>query len=109
MSEFEAALYTRLLIGSGIVLALGWLSVSFMAPGRARSAVEWISAMAMYVAIGSIMARLFHRFWIADNELLIGVFGFLCLIFGSGFVVSTVMLFRALAGRDIDSGAGATH
>ena len=107
MSEFEVAFYRQLLMGAGIVLTLGWLTVSFMAPGRTRSVVEWISAMALYVAIGSIMARLFHRFWIEDNEALIGIFGFLCLIFGSGLVVSFALLLRTLAGRD--SGADAAH
>jgi hypothetical protein len=109
LSEFETTLYTQILMVSGVILAIGWISVSFMAPGRARSVVEWISAVAMYSAIGSIMARLFHRFWIADNEALIGVFGFLCLVFGSGLVVSLAMVIRALAGRDAGADAGATH
>jgi hypothetical protein len=109
VSEFETALYGQLLLGAGIVLAAGWLLVSFMAPGRGRSVVEWISAVAMYVAIGSIMARLLHRFWIADNEALIGVFGFLCLVFGSGLLVSFVLLLRTIAGRDAGPAAGATH
>ena len=103
------ALYRQILIGTGVVLALGWLAVSLMAAGRVRSVIEWISAMAMYVAIGSIMARLFHRFWIADNEPLIGIFGFFCLVFGSGLVVSLVMCVRAMAGRDVGGSVGATH
>lgn len=109
MSELETALYRNLLIGSGVVLVIGWLAVSFLAPGRLRSVLEWVSTMAMYVAIGSIMARLFHRFWIADNEALIGVFGFLVVVFGGGLLVSTVMFVRALAGRDAGPGASATH
>ncbi len=109
MSEFETALYGQLLLGAGIVLAAGWLSVSFMAPGRVRSAIEWLSAVAMYLAIGSIMARLLHRFWIADSAALIGVFGFLCLIFGAGLLVSFVLLLRTIAGRDAGPAAGATH
>jgi hypothetical protein len=109
LSEFESALYAQILAVSGVVLAIGWLSVSFMAPGRARSVVEWLSAVAMYTAIGSIMARWFHRFWIADNEAMIGVLGFLCLVFGSGLVVSLVMVVRTLAGRDVGADAGAVH
>lgn len=109
MGEFETALYGQILAGAGIVLVAGWLAVSSMAPGRARSIVEWVATVAMYLAIGSIMARLLHRFWIADNELLIGAFGFLCLVFGSGLIVSLALLLRAVAGRDSGPGAGAVH
>lgn len=109
MGELETALYGQILAGAGAVLAIGWLAVSFMKPGRARSVVEWTATVAMYVAIGSIMARLLHRFWIADNEALIGIFGFLCLVFGSGLLVSLVLLVRTLAGRDSGAGAGAVH
>ncbi len=109
MGELETALYGQILAGAGAVLATGWLAVSFMKAGRTRSVVEWIATVAMYVAIGSIMARLLHRFWIADNEALIGVFGFLCLVLGSGLLVSLALLLRALAGRDSGAGAGAVH
>ena len=109
MSEFESALYTRILMGSGAVLVLGWLAVSFMKEGRARSVLEWVSAVAMYTAIGSIMCRLLHTFWIQDKMALVGLFAFLCLVFGSGLLVSLVMVFRAAAGRDVGAGAGATH
>lgn len=109
MGALEIAVYGRILLGSGIVLAACWLAISFMAPGRARTSLEWLATVAMYLAIGSIMARLLHRFWIADNEALIGAFGFLCFVFGSGLVVSCVFLMRALAGRSAGAGAGAVH
>lgn len=109
MSELELSIYTVILIVSAIVLALCWLAVSFLAPGRGRAVLEWVAAVAMYAAIGSIMTRLLHRFWIDDRMLLVGVFGFLVLVFGSGFVVSLVMTLRAAAGRDVGAGEGATH
>lgn len=109
MSEFESALYTRILIGSGVVLALGWLAVSFLKAGRARSVLEWVSAVAMYSAIGSIMTRLLHRFWIEDRMALVGVFAFLCVVFGGGLVVSLVMTVRAAAGRDGGAESSAAH
>lgn len=109
MSEFESALYTRILIGSGIVLALGWLAVSFLKDGRARSVLEWVSAVAMYSAIASIMTRLLHRFWLEDQMALVGLFAFLCLVFGGGLVVSLVMTFRAAVGRDGGAEGSAAH
>ncbi len=109
MGEVEAALYGRLLVGGAVVLVVAWLGVSFLPQGRTRSAVEWIATVAMYVVIGSVMARLFRRFWFADNSALIGVFGFLCLVFGAGLLTSLAMLARALAGRDHGAGEGATH
>ncbi len=109
LSDFELAIYTEILIGSGIVLVIGWLLVSFLPDGRARSVFEWVSAVAMYSAIGSIMFRLLHRFWIDDNMILVGLFAFLCFIFSSGLLVSLVMTLRAAAGKDVGAGASATH
>ena len=37
MSEVEIALYQQILIGAGVVFALGWLSVAFLTAGRARA------------------------------------------------------------------------
>ncbi|CAG1002381.1 hypothetical protein MYXO_03125 [Myxococcaceae bacterium] len=108
MSESESAFYTRILIASAAVLVVGWLSVSFSKQGRLRSVLEWVSAVAMYSAIGSIMFRLLHRFWIEDRIALVGLFGFLVLVFGSGLLVSLVMTIRAAVGKDIGEEAGAT-
>jgi len=109
VSEFEIAVYGWTMKGAGAVLVLAWLLVSLLAPGRLRSVLGWIGAIAMYVAIGSIFARWFHSFWIQGNEALVGVFGFLLLVFGAGFVVSVVSGLRALAGHDMGGSAGATH
>jgi hypothetical protein len=109
VSEFELACYHHALVVAGILLASGWLSVSFLPPGRARTVVEWLSAMALYVAISVIMLRLFRRFWIEDDDALMGLFGFLCLLFGSGLLLSAVQCFRALVGSDPGSGDGVTH
>jgi len=96
-------------IGAAALVAIGWLLVSFLAPGRARTMLEWLSALSLYVVLVSIMANGFRRFWAADNELLIGVFGFLIFLFGSGFLLTAVFTVRELVGRGASVGEGATH
>jgi hypothetical protein len=96
-------------IGAAGVVGVGWLLVSFLQPGRGRSIIEWLSALALYLVIVSMMANGFRRFWAADNELLIGVFGFLVFLFGTGFLLTIVMAIREITGRGGPAGPGATH
>ncbi len=51
------------MVGYGAVglLLLGWLAVSFMAPGAKRAVIEWSSATAMFVALLSLFANLLVR------------------------------------------------
>jgi hypothetical protein len=95
-------------IGAAAVVGAGWLLVSFLSPGRGRTILEWLSALSLYVVLVSIMANGFRRFWAADNELLIGVFGFLIFLFGTGFIVTAVLAVRELSGGG-PSDHGATH
>lgn len=86
------------------VLALGWLVVSFTKPGHARTRVEWLSALAMYVVILCIMANGLLRF--GESSLLLGLtFGVLVVVFGAGTITTLVFLLRELAGS---SGKGAS-
>lgn len=100
MSEVEIALYQQILIGAGVVFALGWLSVAFLTAGRARAVAEWISVVAMYAAVLSLTAHQLQRVWLDGRRSMIGLFAFLSFVFASGLVVSGVRLVRALAGRD---------
>jgi hypothetical protein len=95
-------------IGAGTVLALGWLWVSFQAPGRKRSVVEWTSALAMYLLLLMLMAAQFHRFWDDGRWVMMTTFGFLVFLFGSGFIVTFVLLLRELVGKK-SAGTDATH
>lgn len=103
------SVFTMIAIGAAALVAMGWLLVSFLAPGRTRTMIEWLSALSLYAVLVSIMANGFRRFWAADNELLIGVFGFLIFLFGSGFLVTAVFAIRELAGSGPAVGGEATH
>lgn len=86
------------------LLALGWIVVSFAKPGRGRTIVEWISALAMYVVILCIMTNGLIRF--GENSLALRLtFGFLVLLFGAGTLTTLVFLLRELSGSE---GKGAT-
>lgn len=98
-----------ILVACAALLVLAWLSASLLRPGRGRSIMEWLGAIAMYAAIASIMGRLLLRFWADDQTALAVLFGFLVLVFGSGFLVSLVMTARAALGREDPGGGGATH
>ncbi len=83
-------------IGVGAVgcLVIGWLLVSFLAPSRGRTLLEWLSASALYVALLCLFASLLLRAWQAQNWLALVAFGLLALIFVGGLAVSVVMTVR---------------
>ena len=95
-------------IGAAALLAIGWLIVSFQAPGRTRSILEWASALAMYLLLFVLMASQLQRFLGAGKWLLVCSFAFLCGLFGTGFVVTGVLLVREILGKS-DAGTDATH
>ena len=76
-------------IGYGALAALvcGWLVVSFARPGPLRTLVEWVSACAMYLALLMLFTHLTLRAQASDNLFALLAFGFLCLMFGTGFGV----------------------
>ncbi|UCE87528.1 MAG: hypothetical protein JSU66_07380 [Deltaproteobacteria bacterium] len=84
------------------ILVLGWLTVSFLAPGRVRSIVEWIAATAAFAALLVFFVSLTAR--ARAEDMLIGVIGFgaLSVLFALGFSVS---VYKTL--REIFGGAGA--
>ena len=88
------------MVGYGAVglLVLGWLSVSFMAPGARRTIVEWSSATAMFGALLALFANLLGRALESGNGVAVGAFGFLCLLFGCSLTVSLCQTAMSVGG-----------
>lgn len=91
------------------VVVLGWLVVSFLPRGRARSVLEWLSTIALYVALASLFANLVARAHAAGNWLALVAFGLLLVVFLGGLVVSITMMIRELTGTGGAGPVDATH
>jgi len=102
------SVHSTIAIAAAVALAVGWLLVSFQAPGRVRSILEWASALAMYLLLFVLMASQLQRFLGEGRWLLVGSFGFLCFLFGAGLVVTGVLLVQEILGKR-DTGTDATH
>ncbi len=86
MSELSA--YQILWIGSGAIVFVGWLICTFAAPGPKRAIVEWLSATAMYLGLVTLFISLAMKAQASDNVFALVAFGFLCVLFGGGLLVS---------------------
>ena len=95
--------------GAVAVLVVGWLVVSFTAPGPRRAVVEWISASAMYLALSMLFWNLILRAWASGNHFALVAFGFLGVMFGAGLCVALYNTLRALRGAPASAEASATH
>jgi len=87
------------------VLIAGWLFVSFTAPGRTRTVVEWLAASAIY---GALLTFFIHLVREADNTVALVAFGFLCALFAGGLLVSLYHTLGSFRGGG-DSGTSATN
>jgi hypothetical protein len=85
------------------ILVVGWLVVSFSAPGGRRTVIEWLSACAMYTALLMLFLHLSRRASESDNTFALVAFGFLAVLFGGGLLVT---LYRTLAATRGASGTG---
>ena len=81
-------------------LVIGWLTVSLLAPGKARSRVAWVAATCMYLALLCLFTNLFQVALLEESLLGMIAFGFLGAIFLGGVVVSTFKTVGELIGRD---------
>ena len=81
------------------LLGIGWLAVSFLAPGKARSRVAWVAATCMYLALLCLFANLFREAFHAESLVGMIAFGFLGAIFLGGVVVSTAKTVGRFLGR----------
>ena len=42
------------------LLVIGWLTISLLVPGKARSRVAWVAATCMYLVLLCLFLNLFH-------------------------------------------------
>jgi hypothetical protein len=108
MVETAAMRETFEVVGfSGLaVLVLGWLVVSFSAPGPRRERLEWIAACGMYVALLSLFLHLWLGAWGNGSTVKLVAFGFLVLFFSAGLLVClhhTAAALRGHHGKDRES------
>lgn len=85
------------------LLVIGWLVVSFLAPGKARSRVAWVAATCMFLALLCLFTNLFQESFHAESMLGMIAFGFLGAIFIGGVLVSTVKTVGQFIDRDSPS------
>ena len=81
------------------LLVIGWLAISFLAPGKIRSRVAWVAATCMYLALVCLFTNLFQNALREESMLGMIAFGFLGAIFIGGVVVSTFKTVGELVGR----------
>lgn len=99
---------TAVALAASAVVAVLWLVISFLQPGRGRTSVVWLATTMLFLALGSwfiglsIEARADGRTW------LLAPFGFLAFVFSAGLCVSTWRTCAHLLGRS-SSAQSATH
>lgn len=91
------------------LLVLGWLAVSFQAPGRARQLTARLAAAALYLALACLFTHLVQENWEKGRALLYVPFGFLLGVFTAGFFLTLVKWARELGSAGQESAASATH
>jgi hypothetical protein len=85
-------------IAAASIVFVGWLIVSFTAPSRNRTVVEWLSATAIYLGLSTFFVSIALDQQQKGNTLLVIALGLLCVLFGGGLLVAawkTVMAFRS--------------
>jgi hypothetical protein len=91
------------------LLVLGWLAVSFQAPGRARQLTARIASAVMYLALACLFTHLVQENWEKGRAFLFVPFGFLLGVFVIGFCLSLAKWTRELGSGGKESTASATH
>ena len=83
-------------IAMASIVVVGWLVVSFSEPSHHRTIIEWVSATAMFIGLFTFFIFLAQKAHAADNTFAVWAFGFLCVLFGGGLIVSTWHTLSAL-------------
>jgi len=91
------------------VLVIGWLVISFSAPGQRRERLEWIAACGMYVALLSLFVHLSLRAYESGSTVALVAFGFLVVFFSAGLIVCLNHTVAALRGKSGKSAQSATN
>jgi hypothetical protein len=89
-------------------VVVGWLTVSFLGQGRARSLMARLASLFLYLALASLFTSLVQDAWAEDRTALLIPFGFLWLIFLAGLVISLIKWIGELRGGPAGE-ASATH
>ena len=85
------------------VVGIGWLVISFSAPGPRRERIEWIAACGLYVALLALFVHLLGKAHARESTAGLAAFGFLVAFFASGLLVClahAIGAFRARKPRD---------
>ncbi len=92
-------------ISCASILFIGWLVVSFTAPSRRRTLVEWISATTMYLGLLTFFISIALKAQASGNLFLLIAIGLLCVLFGGGLVVSLWHTLTALGSAKRSEGS----
>jgi cobalamin synthase len=75
-------------IAAASIVFVGWLIVSFTAPSRSRTVVEWLSATAIYLGLSTFFISIALEQQEKGNTILVVALGLLCVLFGGGLLVA---------------------
>jgi len=81
------------------IVFVGWLIVSFTAPSRNRTVVEWLSATAIYLGLSSFFISIALEQHEKGNTGRVIAFGLLCVLFGGGLLLAAWKTLMALRVR----------
>ena len=91
------------------LLVLGWLAVSFQAPGRARQLTARLASAAMYLALACLFTHLVQENWEKGRAFLYVPFGFLLGVFVVGFAISLIKWVGELGAAGKEAVSSATN
>ncbi len=78
------------------IVFVGWLIVSFTAPSRNRTVVEWLCATAIYLGLSTFFVSIALEQHEKGNTFLVVALGLLCVLFGGGLLVAAWKTVTAL-------------
>lgn len=95
-------------IAAASIVFVGWLIVSFTAPSRNRTVIEWLSATAIYLGLSTFFVSIAIEQQEKGNTLAVIALGLLCVLFGGGLLVAAWKTVMAFSG-DKQGETGATN
>ncbi len=97
--------------GGLALTVVSWLAIAFLsAESNAAPRLSWTGALGLYGALLSFFVYLLQGALEEESWLRVGLFGFLTLMFASGFLVAVWRTAQALAGgSETDAGDHPAH